>query len=128
MKTKRILKVVCGVIERDGRYLLVKRPRDVMYAKHWEFPGGKVEEGETLKEALQRELKEELDIYVEVKDALPPVEKDFPYLIIELLPFRCEITKGTIKLLEHLDLIWVAPKQELDLLLCDGDLVIYNNL
>ncbi len=128
MSTKRVLKVVCGLIEKDGEYLIVQRPEGVMYATLWEFPGGKVEEEETYEEALIRELKEELDIEVEVLEALEVVEKDLPYLIIDLLPYHCRIIGGEIKLLEHLAMKWVAPKTALDVTLCDGDVKIFEQL
>ena len=96
---KKRLQVACGIIEKDGRYLIVKRGQTSKCALKWEFPGGKIEKGETLEECMTRELKEELDIEVEVHQRLDTVVRENEELTTELIPFRCKIIKGEIQYL-----------------------------
>ena len=71
---KEVIRVVAAVIEHDGRYLITQRNANAVLPLLWEFPGGRVEEGETDEAALARELKEEMEIDVEVKSILGGVE------------------------------------------------------
>ena len=122
------LQVTCGVIEKDGRFLIVQRGHSSRYALKWEFPGGKIEVGETLKECMKRELKEELDIDVEVFERLDTVVREYKELTIELIPFRCQVIKGEITLLEHLDMAWIDIEQPIEQELCGGDYIIAEQL
>ena len=90
-----IVPVVAAVIERDdGTFLLAQRPAGKVYAGWWEFPGGKVEEGETLRHAVKRELREELGI--EVRDADPWIVRQFtyPHATVRLHFFRIRRWEG----------------------------------
>ena len=83
------IEVVAAVIEQDGRFLLTLRPDGTHLAGHWEFPGGKVHEGETHAEALQRELLEELDIVGAVGELVHTVTHAYPEKTVTLFFYRC---------------------------------------
>ena len=83
-------KVAAGLIKKGDKFLLVRRPLNKKRGGLWEFPGGKVEEGETLEEAIKRELKEELDIEVNVKGVLSEVKYNYPEGEIELYLLEVE--------------------------------------
>ncbi|MDD6438010.1 MAG: (deoxy)nucleoside triphosphate pyrophosphohydrolase [Prevotella sp.] len=109
-KAKR---VVAAVIMRDGKYLCMQRcrkGRDYI-AEHWEFPGGKVEAGETDHEALIREIKEEMDWDVYVGRKLGTVEEQYPDFSISLTAYLCKGGNGEFKLLEHLDYKWLTKDE-----------------
>jgi 8-oxo-dGTP diphosphatase len=109
---KRVLVSAVALIDTDGRILLAKRPEGKSLAGMWEFPGGKVEDGERPEEALIRELKEELGIDVE-KSCLAPltfashVYEDF-HLLMPL--YVCRRWKGIAAGLEGQELKWVKAK------------------
>jgi len=81
----------------------------------WEFPGGKLHDGESPEECLARELEEELGIGVTIKHTLSPVHHHYEEFAIELIPFVCTIAKGTIVLHEHRALAWLSPYELNDL-------------
>lgn len=109
---KVLLVVAAALIDSDGRVLIAKRPRAKMMGGLWEFPGGKVNEGETPEAALVRELKEELGIEVETS-CLAPIafsscaSGDF-HLLMPL--FACRKWKGSAQALEAEALAWVRPR------------------
>jgi len=125
---KNRIKVTCGVIEKAGKYLIVQRGAKTSDAFKWEFPGGKVELGETEKAGMARELKEELDIDVLVETPLLPIEREKPRCRIELLPFRCTIIGGEITLLEHIAMAWIDIHEPIEYDLSEGDYEIINQL
>ncbi len=102
----RVEVVVAVLIDRQGRYLLAQRPQGKAYAGYWEFPGGKVEPGETLRDALTREIREELG--VEIRDALPWVTRhfDYPHARVRLHLFRVTQWTGEPQPLEDQQLAW----------------------
>ncbi len=75
----------------------------------WEFPGGKVEEGETPELCLQRELREELDIDVEVGEYIGTNRHQYDFYTVALMAFRAKIMAGDIKLNDHAQMAWVSP-------------------
>lgn len=105
-----MMDVVCGVIGNDeGQFLACQRPEGKHLGGRWEFPGGKVDAGESPEAALVRELWEELAVEVEVGEALSPVVWDYAGKKIRLLPFICTIIGGELQALEHQDVRWCAP-------------------
>jgi 8-oxo-dGTP diphosphatase len=121
--------VVCGVIADDeGRFLACLRPAGKHLGGLWEFPGGKVEAGESPQAALVRELREELGIDVEVGHALDPVEWAYERGRIRLLPYRCRIVGGVPRPLEHADLCWRAPSEFHSLSWAPADLPVLDQL
>lgn len=99
--------VVCAIIEDEaGRFLLAKRPAGKCLGGFWEFPGGKLEHGETVEGALIRELQEELLIQTEVFQILEMLEHTDEKSAIRLIPCRVRILSGIPTPLEHSELGW----------------------
>ena len=109
-----MISVVCAIIEDEaGRFLLAKRPEGKCLGGFWEFPGGKLEEGESLEAAIIRELQEELLIQTEVFEILEKVEHHDEKFSIRLIPCRARILSGIPTALEHSELGWFS-KHEID--------------
>jgi 8-oxo-dGTP diphosphatase len=114
--TDKAIRVACAVIEDEGKVLAAQRSETMSMPLKWEFPGGKLHEGEKPEECLARELNEELGIRVRIERALPPVFHRYEDFAIELIPFVCTLAGGMLLLHEHRALAWVSPHQltELD--------------
>ena len=93
----------------------------------WEFPGGKVEDGESLQDCLIREIKEEFDMTIEIISQLPPNEHQYTDKTIKLIPFLCLWITGDINLKEHAGYKWLEPKNLLDLDWAEADIPIVKN-
>jgi 8-oxo-dGTP diphosphatase len=111
--SKRQIRVVAAQIERDGRYLITQRKPSSSLPLLWEFPGGRVEEGETDQAALRRELKEEMDIDVEVGDSSVSVTHEYSAYVIDFRVYRCAIKTPDerIKKIGIHDFRWVRPSE-----------------
>lgn len=107
--TIQSIKVACGVIEDRGKVLVAQRSETMSMPLKWEFPGGKLHEGESAEDCLVRELYEELGVIAVVGRQLPPVFHRYVDFDIELLPFVCTLKEGEISLTEHRAIAWVAP-------------------
>lgn len=118
--------VVCAIIERDGLVLVAERPEGKRLAGFWEFPGGKIEPGETAEEALHRELQEELACEVAVLASGPPVLHDYEWGRIQLHPFRCRLREGSPdpRAQEHSALKWVECRELAEVRLAPADIPI----
>ena len=103
--------VAAGLIVEDGRILVTQRKKDSPHGFLWEFPGGKVKEGEEPREALRRELMEELDVEAEVGMIFDAVFYSYPEYPILLLVYRCQIDKDSLKPLGCHDFRWVHLKE-----------------
>ncbi len=103
MKT---IQVVAAVIFHEGKLYATQRGYGA-WRDYWEFPGGKIEPGETPEEALAREIREELDIGISVLGFLCSVEYDYPEFHLSMRCFRCRIDTGEPKLLEHEAARWL---------------------
>ena len=110
---RRKIRVVGAMIERDGRYLITQRPPKATLPLLWEFPGGRVEPGETDQEALARELREEMGIEVEVGERCIHVEHAYEAYDIDFCVYRCRLVAGPIRNLRVHAHEWVRP-EELD--------------
>ena len=99
--------VVAAVIERDAKILIARRQFGTHLAGLWEFPGGKPEVGETLEEALRREIREELDADVDVGERIETVEYDYLDRRVRIAFFRCSL-HGEPRPLEGQAIAWVA--------------------
>ena len=108
-KSPKIIRVTAAILEKDGKILIAKRKTgDELFAGLWEFPGGKVEEGETPEKCMARELKEELDIEVEVGELITSNKHKYPQGIFELLAYRVKHISGKMVLNDHEEMKWVT--------------------
>ena len=107
------VRVVAAMIEREGRYLITQRRPQATLPLLWEFPGGKVEPGETDAEALARELREKIGAEVEVGDLAVSVDHSYPDYEVELRVYRARLAGGEVEHRHVHDHRWVRP-EELD--------------
>src|SRR5947207_8684562 len=91
MESVRTIRVVAAVIDRDGRYLITQRRPNAVLPMLWEFPGGKVEAGETDNEALRRELLERLGVESEVGEWISETVWDYEHYRVELTLYECRV-------------------------------------
>ena len=110
-KPVKQIKVSCAIIRRKGFTLAVQRNVGMSLPLKWEFPGGKIEKGETPEACLRRELKEELELSVQVVTALEPMAHAYQTLTVILYPFICRMKSKEIVLHEHAALAWLMPSQ-----------------
>ena len=105
MKMKTV-HVAAAVILRDGRVFVTQRGYGA-YKDYWEFPGGKIEPGETAEEALAREIREELDTEIAVEAPFDRVEYDYPEFHLSMQCFLCRVIRGSLVLKEHEAAAWL---------------------
>ncbi|MBR0376815.1 MAG: 8-oxo-dGTP diphosphatase MutT [Lachnospiraceae bacterium] len=104
MKT---IRVVAAVIRDENRIFATQRGYGD-YKDGWEFPGGKIEPGETSEQALVREIKEELETFVQVEDLIKTIEYDYPEFHLSMDCYWCRITGGDLVLREHESSKWLS--------------------
>lgn len=119
-----MIDVTCAIIEKNGKVLATQRARGTHLAGHWEFPGGKIENGETADECIIREIAEELNIRVAVLRSLQPVEYQYPDKAIRLIPFVCTILSGQIRLTDHADFRWLSLSELTSLDWAAADVIV----
>ena len=107
MKSKN---VVAAIIKKNNQYLIVQRNKNKHLGLKWEFPGGKVHDNETFEEALSREIKEELNITINIYKKIAEEKYKDEKIDIVLHYYLCSQKSGTIKLNEHEDLVWLEKK------------------
>ena len=104
-----MLTVVMGIMYRpDGRFLIAQRPAHKMYGGLWEFPGGKLDSGETPEEALLREFAEELNVTITVDKPMPHYHYRNEQTLIRFLPFTGRLAHGPVTLLEHQQVAFIT--------------------
>jgi len=108
---KKQINVVGAVIRRDDTILCAQRGLTGSLPGMWEFPGGKVEAGETPREALQREIVEELDCEVSVGELVTTTAHEYDFGIVNLTTFYCELINGTPTLSEHEAVRWLIASE-----------------
>lgn len=106
-----MLQVTCAIIEHANKILICQRSASMKLPLKWEFPGGKIESGESKEECLRREIKEELHIDINMHSALSMVEHHYADFSLQLYPFVCSLKSGEVKALEHAQAIWVDAAQ-----------------
>lgn len=108
---ERPIRVACAVIEDGCKVLAAQRNTTMSMPLKWEFPGGKLHDGETPEECLERELAEELGIRITNRHPLPVVFHQYDDFTIELIPFVCSLAGGELVLHEHRALAWLSPEE-----------------
>ena len=116
-----MIDVVAAVIQKNTKYLIAQRNRNKHFAFHWEFPGGKVDNGETFEIALQREIKEELSIDIKIFKKVSSQKHKDDKINVNVHYFLCEHSDGKINLFEHEDLKWVTKKELFSYKMAPGD-------
>jgi 8-oxo-dGTP diphosphatase len=117
-----MIKVVCGVIFKDEKILLTRRKKGKSLEGYWEFPGGKVEEGETDKSALERELNEELGLSVSELTYFSENKHDYDTFSIHLIAFKCNAHDNPKILVDHDKFEWLSSKEIKKLNLAEADM------
>ena len=107
MKT---IKVVAAIIIDNGKAFATQRGYGE-FKDGWEFPGGKIEEGETAREAIVREIREELDTKIQVGDRIDTIEYDYPAFHLSMDCFWCEVLNGDLVLKEHEAAKWLTKEK-----------------
>lgn len=118
------IQVTCLLLFHEGKILATQRGAAMDLAGCWEFPGGKVELGESLENCLYREIREELGIEIEICGALTPVLYSYPTQVIQLHPFLATWEHGSLKLAEHSQSKWLYKEDLLALQWAPADLPI----
>ncbi|HEY0256037.1 MAG TPA: (deoxy)nucleoside triphosphate pyrophosphohydrolase [Candidatus Methylacidiphilales bacterium] len=120
--------VVAGVIRRDGLLLITQRMPDDTLAGYWEFPGGKVDPGEELKTALQRELREEIGVETEIGQEIHRIVHPYPDRDVRLYFFDTRILSGEPRKIEVADLRWIQVDQLMDFQFPEADRLLLDQL
>ena len=123
-----MIEVVAAMIWRDGRFLICQRPEHKARALGWEFPGGKVEPGETLAQALVRECQEELGITLIVQQELTDVVYQYPEITVHLHLLYTTIAAGEPQMIEHRDMHWITFTEVENYTFCPADQMMIDNL
>jgi len=121
-----VVDVALGVVRRGRRVLVTRRPDEAIWGGAWEFPGGKCEPGESPRDAVMRELREELDVRVLPTGPLPPVEHVYRHAHVRLHGWWCELPPGQrLRLIAVAEARWVtaAGLQALAMLPANGPIV-----
>ncbi len=130
MSAKILLVAACALVDADGRVLIAQRPEDKTMAGLWEFPGGKIEDGERPEQTLIRELREELGIDVSEACLAPLTFASHGYPDFHLLMplYVCRRWEGTVTALEGQQLAWVKPNRLRDYEMPPADVPLVSHL
>jgi len=123
-----MIQVACAVIFKDGKILVTQRGPAMKQPLLWEFPGGKIEPGETAENCIARELLEELNIEVTLNGRLPDCAYTYPDIAINLVPFIAEFKSGIITLHEHMKYMWLSPTELKSLDWAPADIKVVNHI
>jgi len=126
---KKLIKVVCAIIENENNEILcaLRSPR-MSLPNTWEFPGGKIEGNETLKEAIEREINEELACKVEFIYSFNDNIHEYDMFIVNLTTVKCRLVTGTPTASEHSKLIWLPRENLLSLKWAPADIKAVEHL
>ena len=128
MEKESTVQVVCGIIIKNGMLLVARRGQTMNHPMKWELPGGKVEKEETVKEAVLRELEEELGIKAAFIEACEGLVHHYPDYSICLIPVFADIVSGNPEAGEHHEIRWVFPEEAEMLDWADADRRLLNML
>ena len=104
------IEVVAAILHRDGAYFATQRGYGE-FEGMWEFPGGKIEPGESREVALKREIQEELGVDIAIEDLLCTTEYDYPSFYLTIHCYLCSIASGEIELREHKSALWLTANR-----------------
>lgn len=104
------IRVVAAMVAKDGRYLITQRRPSAVLPLLWEFPGGRVELGETDQEALRRELRERLDVEIEVRELISFVSHRYEHYTVELYLYDCRLVSEVVRAVAVHDARWVTSR------------------
>jgi len=102
--------VIAGIIESDGKILIARRKKGKKLEGRWEFPGGKIEQNEKAEDCLKREIKEELNIEIDVFDKIAESEYKYEFGLFKVLAFHARYLNGDIQLNDHDEIKWIELK------------------
>ena len=123
-----MIEVVAALLSAGDRILICRRPEGKAQGGLWEFPGGKIEPGETGAAALARECREELDVALDVGEPLADVVQDYPGKRIHLTLYAAHIAAGEPRGLEHSELRWVLARELGEFDWCPADAKLLEKL
>ncbi len=125
-----MIDVAAAVIEnREGRILIARRKAEISLGGYWEFPGGKIEPGETPAQCAARELHEEMDVHIETGDVLSDTVHDYGGgKVVRLIAVRALLLGGHLRLHDHDDIRWVTVPEMADYLFAPADEAIVTRL
>lgn len=126
---KKLVKVVGAIMENENNEILcaLRSPKMTLPNK-WEFPGGKIEEKETLKQAIEREIKEELNCNIEFIDVFNDNTHEYDNFIVNLITVKCKLVSGSPSANEHSKLIWLHRENLHSLNWAPADIPAVNQL
>ncbi len=107
----KTIRVVAALVEREGRYLITQRRKTAVLPLLWDFPGGRVEAGESDQAALAREVKERLGVHVEVGQLISFVNHPYEKYAVDLYLYECSLKDATIRCLAVNDYAWVTSEE-----------------
>lgn len=126
---KKTIKVVAAIIENENNEILCAlRSPEMTLPNQWEFPGGKVEQGESLFEAIEREIKEELSCTVEAAHEFDENTHEYEKIIVNLIGIKCKLVEGTPVAREHSKLVYLKKENLNSLVWAPADVPIVENL
>ncbi len=125
-----MIDVAAAVIEnREGRILIARRKPDIRLGGYWEFPGGRIEPGESASGCIARELREEMDMHIETGGILCETEHDYGQgRVVHLIAVKAILLGGRIRLHDHDDIRWVSLHEISDYLFAPADEAVVNAL
>ena len=115
MEERKLITVTAGVIYHNGKILIAQRRKDKSLGGFWEFPGGKIEKGETPQQALIREIKEELNVELRIGDLIRTIEYDYSSFHLSMECYWCELLGEEVTLLEAKSAKWLTKEELFDI-------------
>ncbi|MGL5152780.1 MAG: (deoxy)nucleoside triphosphate pyrophosphohydrolase [Clostridium sp.] len=126
---KKLIKVVGAIIENENSEILCAlRSTEMSLPNLWEFPGGKIEEGESIAEAITREVNEELNCTIEYINIFNDNTHEYDKFIVNLITVKCKLVSGHPQAIEHAKLIWIKQENLLSLNWAPADIPAVNQL